>query len=144
MYGKSVPAMFEDGAHVTGQLLVGTNGSRSSVREILLGAEKALLMRLPFSSTFVQASYSRKQELFLVLFARCILQLIIRTDTSHSLDFRTRQKWTSPKLGILLLHFLEFKFGTTGRREKDVWKSRATSPSEGEIKVILRVLEECF
>jgi len=131
--------MFEDGAHVTGQLLVGTNGSRSSVREILLGAEKALLMRLPFSSTFVQASYSRKQELFLVLFARCILQLIIRTDTSHSLDFRTRQK-----LGILLLHFLEFKFGTTGRREKDVWKSRATSPSEGEIKVILRVLEECF
>jgi 2-polyprenyl-6-methoxyphenol hydroxylase-like FAD-dependent oxidoreductase len=41
--GESVTAVFEDSAHVTGRLLVGTDGSRSSVREILLGAEKALV-----------------------------------------------------------------------------------------------------
>lgn len=63
--GESVTAVFEDGAHVTGRLLVGTDGSRSTVRNILLGPEKALLTRLPFSATFVQASYTREQALFL-------------------------------------------------------------------------------
>jgi 2-polyprenyl-6-methoxyphenol hydroxylase-like FAD-dependent oxidoreductase len=63
--GESVTAVFEDGAHVSGRLLVGTDGSRSTVRNILLGPEKALLTRLPFSATFVQASYTREQALFL-------------------------------------------------------------------------------
>jgi 2-polyprenyl-6-methoxyphenol hydroxylase-like FAD-dependent oxidoreductase len=38
--GESIMTVFEDGAHVTGRLLVGTNGSRSSVREILLAQRR--------------------------------------------------------------------------------------------------------
>jgi 2-polyprenyl-6-methoxyphenol hydroxylase-like FAD-dependent oxidoreductase len=63
--GKSVTAVFEDGQHVTGRLVIGADGARPSVRKILLGPKKALPTRLPYSATFMQAKFTREQALFL-------------------------------------------------------------------------------
>ena len=58
-------AVFEDGEHIIGRLVVGADGSRSTVRELILGPDLAAPLRLPYSSTFVQAKYTREQALFL-------------------------------------------------------------------------------
>jgi len=63
--GKSVTAVFEDEQHVTGRLVIGADGTRSSVRNALLGPQMAANTRLPYSATFVQARYTREQALFL-------------------------------------------------------------------------------
>jgi hypothetical protein len=63
--GKSVTALFEDGDHISGRLIIGADGARSSVRKILLGPEISPPTRLPYSATFVQAKYNREQALFL-------------------------------------------------------------------------------
>jgi hypothetical protein len=63
--GKSVTAVFEDGQHITGRLIIGADGSKSSVRRVILGPEPAATLRLPYSATFVQARYTREQALFL-------------------------------------------------------------------------------
>lgn len=63
--GKSVTAVFEDGQHITGRLIIGADGARSAVRKILLRPEKAVSTRLPYSATFVQAKFTREQALFL-------------------------------------------------------------------------------
>lgn len=60
-----VAAVFEDGETVTGRLIIGTDGARSAVRKILLGPEKAITTRLPYSATFVQAKFTREQALHL-------------------------------------------------------------------------------
>jgi 2-polyprenyl-6-methoxyphenol hydroxylase-like FAD-dependent oxidoreductase len=63
--GKSVTAVFENGQHITGRLIIGTDGARSAVRKILLEPEKAFSTRLPYSATFVQAKFSCEQVFFL-------------------------------------------------------------------------------
>ncbi|KAF4624688.1 hypothetical protein G7Y89_g13481 [Cudoniella acicularis] len=63
--GKSVTAVFEDGQHITGKLVIGADGTRSRVRSKLLGADVAASVRLPYSATFVQAKYTREKALFL-------------------------------------------------------------------------------
>jgi 2-polyprenyl-6-methoxyphenol hydroxylase-like FAD-dependent oxidoreductase len=63
--GKSVTAVFEDGEHISGKLVIAADGARSSVRKILLGPEISQPTRLPYSATFVQAKYTREQALFL-------------------------------------------------------------------------------
>ena len=63
--GKSVTAVFEDGQHITGRLIIGADGSRSAVRRLLVGPEIAASTRLPYAATFVQARYTREQALFL-------------------------------------------------------------------------------
>lgn len=63
--GKSVTAMFDGGESVTGRLVIGADGSGSTVRKIALGPDPAALCSLPYSSTFVQAKYTREQALFL-------------------------------------------------------------------------------
>jgi 2-polyprenyl-6-methoxyphenol hydroxylase-like FAD-dependent oxidoreductase len=45
--GKQATATFEDGTTATGDLLVGTEGAHSIVREYLLGPEKAALQPSP-------------------------------------------------------------------------------------------------
>ncbi|KAE9374268.1 FAD/NAD(P)-binding domain-containing protein [Stipitochalara longipes BDJ] len=60
-----VMAVFEDGETATGRLIIGTDGARSAVRKILLGPEKAVTTRLPYSATFVQARFTREQALHL-------------------------------------------------------------------------------
>ena len=63
--GSSVTAVFEDGEHVSGALIIGADGSRSTVREGLLGPGIAASTRLPYAATFVQAKFTREQALFL-------------------------------------------------------------------------------
>lgn len=63
--GAGGTAIFEDGQHVTGDLIIGADGARSAVRRILLGSESSASTRIPYTSTFVQARYTREQALFL-------------------------------------------------------------------------------
>lgn len=63
--GASVTAVFEDGQHITGRLVIGADGARSTVRTILLEPKLAEPTRLPYSATFVQAKFTREQALFL-------------------------------------------------------------------------------
>ncbi|TVY36531.1 FAD-dependent monooxygenase, partial [Lachnellula occidentalis] len=63
--GSCVTAVFEDGEQITGRLVVGADGSRSTVRKLVLGPDLAAPLRLPYVSTFVQARYTREQALFL-------------------------------------------------------------------------------
>lgn len=63
--GKSVTCVFEDGQHITGNLVVGADGARSTVRRLLLGPEPAMNIRLPYAASFVQARFTREQALFL-------------------------------------------------------------------------------
>ncbi|KAF7889253.1 hypothetical protein EAF00_009553 [Botryotinia globosa] len=63
--GKSITCVFDDTQHVTGRLVVGTDGARSDVRRLLLGPEQSLNTRLPYAASFVQAKYTREQALHL-------------------------------------------------------------------------------
>jgi 2-polyprenyl-6-methoxyphenol hydroxylase-like FAD-dependent oxidoreductase len=60
-----VTAIFEDGEHISGKVVIGADGARSRVRQTLLGPEASPVTRLPYSATFVQAKYTREQALFL-------------------------------------------------------------------------------
>jgi 2-polyprenyl-6-methoxyphenol hydroxylase-like FAD-dependent oxidoreductase len=57
-------AIFEDGETATGRLIIGTDGARSAVRKILLGPEKAVTTRLPYSATFVYARAGTAPSIF--------------------------------------------------------------------------------
>ncbi|PVH79821.1 FAD/NAD(P)-binding domain-containing protein [Cadophora sp. DSE1049] len=50
--GQSVTAMFEDGETITGKLIIGADGARSTTQ-------------LPYSATFVQSKFSSEQALYL-------------------------------------------------------------------------------
>lgn len=65
--GDTVSAHFADGTEVVGRLLIGADGVNSRVRSLLFEdePERAQLTRLPFAATFINASFSREQALFL-------------------------------------------------------------------------------
>lgn len=79
---RTVTAFFDDGTTAIGRLLVGADGSNSLVRRLLLLPSSPLApqnTRLPFAATFVAATYSREQALFLRSF-HPLLSLILHPD----------------------------------------------------------------
>ncbi|KAL3425861.1 hypothetical protein PVAG01_02652 [Phlyctema vagabunda] len=63
--GGGATAIFEDGEHIEGCLIIGADGARSQVRRLLVGPEKSINTRIPYVSIFIQAKYTREQALFL-------------------------------------------------------------------------------
>ena len=58
-------AVFEDGTEVTGSMLIGAYGPRSSIRSLLVGPDHAKINPIDFPTTHCFTSYSRERALFL-------------------------------------------------------------------------------
>ncbi|KAL2847488.1 hypothetical protein BJY01DRAFT_166408 [Aspergillus pseudoustus] len=63
--GRYATASFTNGPSITASLIVGTDGARSTTRELLLGPEQGSIRTLPYCATFVQARFRAEQALFL-------------------------------------------------------------------------------
>ena len=63
--GQAVTAIFKDGTEVTGSMLIGADGPRSSVRSHLVGPDRAKTTPIDFATTICFTRYSRDQALFL-------------------------------------------------------------------------------
>ncbi|PTU17907.1 hypothetical protein P175DRAFT_0445558 [Aspergillus ochraceoroseus IBT 24754] len=62
--GKYATAHFENGPSITANLIVGTDGARSTTRQLLLGANGDI-RTLPYCASFVQARFTAEQAQFL-------------------------------------------------------------------------------
>ncbi|KAL4945248.1 hypothetical protein BDV06DRAFT_231415 [Aspergillus oleicola] len=62
--GKHATADFSNGPSITASLIVGTDGARSTVRNLLLGPQGAI-RTLPYCASFIQARYTAEQARFL-------------------------------------------------------------------------------
>lgn len=62
-----VTAHFTDGTEVKGRLLIGADGAKSRLRSLLFQHDPSLaaLKRLPYSATFVNASFTAEQALWI-------------------------------------------------------------------------------
>lgn len=58
-------ATFEDGEQIEATMVIGADGARSRIRNLLVGPEAAVNARLPYAASFIQAKYTREQALFL-------------------------------------------------------------------------------
>lgn len=66
--GERATASFDDGSSISANLIVGTDGARSTLRRLVLGPKSGAIRRLPFSATFVQARFPAGKARFLRTF----------------------------------------------------------------------------
>jgi 2-polyprenyl-6-methoxyphenol hydroxylase-like FAD-dependent oxidoreductase len=66
--GERATASFNDGSSISANLIVGTDGARSTLRRLVLGPKSGAIRRLPFSATFVQARFPAGKARFLRTF----------------------------------------------------------------------------
>ncbi|CBF71386.1 hypothetical protein AN6750.2 [Aspergillus nidulans FGSC A4] len=66
--GKYATAYFDGQTSVTASLVVGADGARSTVRELLLGPQNGRIRTVPYCATWVQARYTAEQARFLRTF----------------------------------------------------------------------------
>ncbi|KAF2138404.1 uncharacterized protein K452DRAFT_256661 [Aplosporella prunicola CBS 121167] len=62
---RSVAARFEDGTTIVGKIIIGADGTRSSVRRSLLGEKQSAVRPLPWVATWAQAKYTVEQAVYL-------------------------------------------------------------------------------
>jgi len=63
--GRSVTASFEDRTSATGCLLIGTDGPHSTVRQLLVGADKAKVIPIDYAATMCFSQHTREHALYL-------------------------------------------------------------------------------
>ena len=94
--GQVVTAHFADGSEDSGSIIVGADGPKSTVRNILLGPEKSKTQILDYASTMCFTKYGRNQALFLRSLQR------IRSSKSHLIREIFLRCWVSTTLPILI------------------------------------------
>ena len=62
---QTVTAELNDGTCATGTLLVGADGTRSKIREVLLGPEKAKTTPVDYAFTMCYSKHTRERALWL-------------------------------------------------------------------------------
>ncbi|KAI2608859.1 FAD/NAD(P)-binding domain-containing protein [Hypoxylon fragiforme] len=83
--GRSATAYFADGTQEMGRLIVGADGSHSTVRSLLVGEERTQLKRLPLVATFVTMSFPREEALRLRNSGHPIVNVILHPDDKAGL-----------------------------------------------------------
>jgi 2-polyprenyl-6-methoxyphenol hydroxylase-like FAD-dependent oxidoreductase len=63
--GQYATAHFTNAPSIRAEIIVGTDGARSTTRSLLLGPECGSIRTLPYCATFIQAQYPREKALFL-------------------------------------------------------------------------------
>lgn len=63
--GRTVSASFEDGTSATGCLLLGTDGPHSTVRQLLVGTNRAKVVPIDYAATMCFSQHTREHALYL-------------------------------------------------------------------------------
>ncbi|RDW83672.1 FAD-dependent oxidoreductase [Aspergillus mulundensis] len=66
--GGTATAYFEGQEKITASLIVGADGARSTVRDLLLGPKNGSIRTVPYCATWIQAKYTAEQARFLRTF----------------------------------------------------------------------------
>lgn len=86
--GTGVTAHFHDGTTATGDIIIGADGARSSVRELLLGKEKAALTASPVINLMAKVNFNDAERAAHVRSGNPILKLAFHPNGAMSIIAR--------------------------------------------------------